>query len=276
MLAAIAVLLVIAFGGSVTALIPLYTVGVFVAFTLSQTGMVRRWRRLRAEEPAWRREATINGSAPSRPASWRSRSRRPSSSRGLGGAHPDPDPRRHDAVHRAPVSVGRRRTSRCDRTPRSPRPREERVIVPVPGINRAVVQAINVGRSIAPDVRAVLVSDDPVEAPGSANNGSVSCRTSRSCSSSRPIARWWPSPRLPRRPRSGLGSDKEAPITFVVIPEYVARSWWERSSTTKSARRLRKALLGRRHTVVVNVPYRPDEPDESLPPPRAARVSDPR
>ena len=35
--------------------------------------------------------------------------------------------------------------------------------MPVPGINRAVVQAINVGRSIAPDVLAVLVSDDPDE-----------------------------------------------------------------------------------------------------------------
>ena len=42
--------------------------------------------------------------------------------------------------------------------------REERVIVPVPGITRAVVQAVNVGRSIAPDVRAVLISDEPEEA----------------------------------------------------------------------------------------------------------------
>ena len=34
-------------------------------------------------------------------------------------------------------------------------------IVPVPGINRAVVQAINVARSISDDVRAVYISDDP-------------------------------------------------------------------------------------------------------------------
>jgi hypothetical protein len=45
-----------------------------------------------------------------------------------------------------------------------PPQREERVIVPVPGITRAVVQAVNVGRSIAPDVRAVLISDEPEEA----------------------------------------------------------------------------------------------------------------
>ena len=50
--------------------------------------------------------------------------------------------------------------------------------------------------------------------------------------------------------------DKPAPITFVVIPEYVARSWWERLLYNQSAKRLRTALLGRPHTVVVNVPYR--------------------
>ena len=38
--------------------------------------------------------------------------------------------------------------------------RDERVIVPVAGINRAVVQAINVARSIAPDVSAVLIGDN--------------------------------------------------------------------------------------------------------------------
>src|SRR4029077_20176524 len=42
--------------------------------------------------------------------------------------------------------------------------REERVIIPVPGINRAVVQAVNVGRSIADDVLAVLVSDNADDA----------------------------------------------------------------------------------------------------------------
>ena len=44
-LAIAALTLIVAFGGSVTNLIPLYTVGVFIAFTLSQSGMVRRWWR---------------------------------------------------------------------------------------------------------------------------------------------------------------------------------------------------------------------------------------
>ena len=55
--------------------------------------------------------------------------------------------------------------------------------------------------------------------------------------------------------------DKPEPITFVVIPEYVARSWWERLLYNQSARRLRSMLLGRPHTVIVNVPYRREDPE---------------
>ncbi len=50
-LAVFAIVLVVGFGAEVTALIPLYTVGVFVSFTLSQTGMVRHWTRLLRTEP---------------------------------------------------------------------------------------------------------------------------------------------------------------------------------------------------------------------------------
>ena len=138
--------------------------------------------------------------------------------------------------------------------------RDERVIIPIPGINRAVVQAVNVGRSIAPDVRAVLISDEPeeaavlrerwerqvpdvplviVESPYRALVGPLLAYLDV-------LDQTWP-------------EDKEFPITFVVIPEYVARSWWERILYNQSANRLRRALIGRPHTVVVGVPYRRDE-----------------
>jgi amino acid transporter len=58
-LAAIASLLIWVFHADVISLIHLYVVGVFTAFTLSQTGMVRYWFRHR--EPGWRRRALING-----------------------------------------------------------------------------------------------------------------------------------------------------------------------------------------------------------------------
>ena len=46
-----------------------------------------------------------------------------------------------------------------------------------------------------------------------------------------------------------------------MIPEYVARHWWERILYNQAARRLRTILVGRPHTVVVDVPYRRDEHD---------------
>ena len=66
-LAGFAIVLVVAFQAQVTRLIPLYTVGVFVSFTLSQAGMLRHWRRHLAEETdpvarrRMRRAQTING-----------------------------------------------------------------------------------------------------------------------------------------------------------------------------------------------------------------------
>jgi amino acid transporter len=57
-LALLASLLIWAFDANLTKLIQLYVVGVFTAFTLSQSGMVRRWRRLKTE--GWRRSMIIN------------------------------------------------------------------------------------------------------------------------------------------------------------------------------------------------------------------------
>ncbi|HEY3283213.1 MAG TPA: APC family permease [Armatimonadota bacterium] len=59
MLSLLASALLITFHGSTDRLIPLYAVGVFISFTLSQTGMVMRWRKMRT--PGWRLKATING-----------------------------------------------------------------------------------------------------------------------------------------------------------------------------------------------------------------------
>jgi hypothetical protein len=58
-LAVAASVLIVAFGGLTNALIPLYAVGVFTAFTLSQLGMVIHHRRL--QEPGWRRNMVVNG-----------------------------------------------------------------------------------------------------------------------------------------------------------------------------------------------------------------------
>jgi hypothetical protein len=50
--------------------------------------------------------------------------------------------------------------------------------------------------------------------------------------------------------------DVPAPTTIVVLPESVARHWWDRVLYNQTARRLKAALVGREHTVIADVPYR--------------------
>jgi amino acid transporter len=273
LLAAVAFLLLWAFGGDTHSLIPLYSVGVFLCFTLSQLGMVKHWRRVR--EAGWRWRLAVNATGGVLTAVV------------LGivvfekfeaGAYL--------VVILVPVLVGMmlfisRQYSRSARELAvdpalvvSPPHREERVVVPISGLDRAAIQAINVGRSIDDDVRAVYISTDPdraaavreaferqvpgvplvvVESPYRALAGPLVAYLDV-------LEAAWP-------------PDKPDPITFVVIPEYVARSWWERILYNQSAKRLRKNLLGRRHTVIVNVPYRREDPDAE--PPAVSRPSEP-
>jgi len=165
-------------------------------------------------------------------------------------------------IHRQYRSSASKLAVREDGVLPAPR-REERVIVPVPGINRAVVHAVNVGRSIAPDVRAVLVSDEPEE------SAAIRQRWERQMPDVPLVVVESPYRALVGPLIAYLDvldaawpPEKEAPITFVVIPEYVARSWWERLLYNQSAKRLRTALIGRPQTVVVAVPYRRDDGEE--------------
>ena len=146
--------------------------------------------------------------------------------------------------------------------------------MPIPGVDRSTIQAVNVGRSIADDIRAVHISDDPDEAAAVRASSSARSRASRSSSSTRRIARL-ASPFLAYLDvlDAAWPPDKLEPITFVVIPEYVASSWWERLLYNQSAKQLRRALLGRPHTVVVNVPYRREDKD-AAPLPRAPEADE--
>ena len=58
-LSVVSAVLYVAFSGNTGTLLPLYAVGVFLAFTLSQTGMVVHWRRHR-DDPHWRRSLVFN------------------------------------------------------------------------------------------------------------------------------------------------------------------------------------------------------------------------
>src|SRR3970282_2384026 len=58
-LSGFAILLIGLFAGDTHALLPLYAIGVFISFTLSQSGMVRRWLQLRTK--GWRWRMCVNG-----------------------------------------------------------------------------------------------------------------------------------------------------------------------------------------------------------------------
>ena len=260
LLAAIAFMLLAAFGGDTHALIPLYSVGVFVCFTLSQIGMVRHWRDERSSGWRWRMVVNAGGAVLTAVVLVVV-----VSEKFVDGAYL--------VVILVPtlvmmmlfIKVQYARSNRelavaQDLVVRAPH-REERVVVPIPGLTRAVVQAINVGRSVSDDVRAVYISDDPdaaaklradferqvpgvplvvVESPYRVLGGPLLAYLDV-------LDAAWP-------------PDKDAPITFVIIPEYVARHWWERILYNQAAKRVRTILLGRPHTVVVQVPYRREEP----------------
>jgi hypothetical protein len=60
-LAAISMIIIVIFRADVTKMIPLYAVGVFTSFTISQAGMVVHWHRLRETQSGWLPRAVMNG-----------------------------------------------------------------------------------------------------------------------------------------------------------------------------------------------------------------------
>lgn len=68
-LALVASLLIVIFQASVSALIPLYAIGVFLSFTMSQTGMVVRWRKISQMKPG--EEVEVHGAVMSYDPRWR-------------------------------------------------------------------------------------------------------------------------------------------------------------------------------------------------------------
>lgn len=259
LLAAVAVALIAIFGGTTTLLIPLYAVGVFVCFSISQLGMVRHWLRVRGA--GWRWGLAVNGLGAVVTAIVLAIVVYEKFS---GGAYL--------VVILIPLLVGmmlfirhqyaasaKKLEVRSDLVFTAPR-RRERAVVAVDGLDRAAVQAVNVARSVAEDVRAVTVTED----------GEAARRLRDEWERRIPDVPLdiveTPSLRLVEPMvhyldllEEGQPTGLEAPITFVVLPEFVPRHWWDRPLFNQSAGRLRRALVGRLHTVVIDVPYRRGE-----------------
>ena len=255
----VAGLVVIAGGGSTHVLIPLYAVGVFIDFTIAQSGMVRHW--LSTKDPGWQYRLAINavGAVLTGVIAIVVTSVKFTSGAYL-------------VVILIPTMVGimlfirrqydgqaRELEVRDDQVFERVH-RDQRVVIPVNGINRSVVQAVTFGRSLASDpslLQAVFVTTDlevadrlrerwerqlpgvplvVVESPYRALVGPVVTYLDV-------LDMAWP-------------PDREPPTTIVVLPEYVARHWWDRLLYNQQAKRLKASLVGREHTVIADVPYR--------------------
>jgi len=248
-LSVLAGILIVAFRGDTHALIPLYMVGVFVSFTLSQAGMVRKWRRQKG--PGWIGHALFNlvgtvstclvllvvAATKFAEGAWlivvlipaivvwflsvRKHYARVGEQLSLQGW--TPEPRRHNTV-----------------------------LVPIGGVHRAVVQALQYAKMLSTDVRAVYVDVDP--------KATEDVR--------RDWERWGqgvPLVVLPSAFRSLMEPlleyieqvDDERPDDFVtiVLPEFVPARWWHHLLHNQRALLIKGALLFKPNTVVTSVPF---------------------
>jgi amino acid transporter len=253
-LALVAIVVLVAFGGLVTALIPLYAIGVFTSVTLSQVGMVRHW--LREREPGWRRSALINGVGAVATAivtlifaiakfalgAWLIIVIIPILVGTMLFIHRQYERRRLEVHVRPELVVGSSL-------------RRQHVIIPVPEVTRDVVQAIKFGRSMARDITAVHVTDDVDRAE------EIRTRFERQIPGIPFVIVESPYRQLVRpliRYLEYTAGRIDGDILIVLLPEYVPRHWWEKYLYNENARRIREALLGRKNVLIADVPYRRD------------------
>jgi amino acid transporter len=250
-LSGFAILLIVAFQGDTHALLPLYAIGVFISFTLSQSGMVRRWLRLR--EKGWQWRVWINGVGalvtgvvlvtlavtkfvegawivvvviPVLVATF-------------------------VVMHRHYAEVARELSLDGFE---GPPVFQHTVLVLIGDVHRGVVRAVQYARTLAPTavVRAVYVETDPAHTARLEDKWGkwglgvpLVVLTSPYRSLLRPLLDYL----------DHLQSRGGEQMVTIVLPEFLPRHWWQHVLHNQTALLVKGALLFRRNTVVADVPY---------------------
>lgn len=302
MLAIFSCILVIAFAGDTSRLIPLYAVGVFLSFTLSQSGMVRHWLKVRAQSPKNKAKARKRNEEDIHyTQSTVDRETLPdaqleaSDQRGSTFISDEVTDSTHwkksivvnavgavatfivlcvfiatkfihgawivvvvipllvfmfRAIHTHYVGVAKQLSTEGLG---DLHPIKHMVIVPISGIHRGVVGALQYAKSIAPEhVQAVYVDFDEEatiklrekwERWGAGVALVVLPSPYRELT--RPLLRY-----IARLERKG-----ENDIVTVVLPEFVPAKWWQHLLHNQSSLMLKGALLFKKGVIVTSVPY---------------------
>ncbi|MHB1415795.1 MAG: APC family permease [Chloroflexota bacterium] len=263
LLGVLSALLIVMFGGSTGALLPLYAVSVFAAFTFSQAGMVRHWYTERSD--GWRLKAAVNAVG--------------ATMTGLVtffAASTNFMNRDLPLVDWLPVGYGSwlvflivpffvwlfllvhghyqkaERAVSLDTPADTEKPLRNVVVVPISRLNQPTLEALRYARSLSANVTAVHVAFDPERAREiEAAWGQWSKHVPLAIIES------------PYRSLTGpllsyiteLKRVEAADVVTVVLPEYVPNAWWEHLLHGQSAQFLKLALYFKPGFVVTSVPY---------------------
>ena len=264
----IASLLIMAFQASVTALIPLYAIGVFLSFTLSQAGMAHRWWKIGhlapdqevkergsilRYEPGWQVRMVANSFGAVCTAvvmlvfavtkftqgAWLVLILMPllvvMFSR-IHGHYRDLAHRLSLDSHGAPPPISR-----------------HRVIMPISGVHRGTLAALRYARFLSQDVTAVYICQDPAEAEKVRRKWEQWGEGVRLVILDSPY-RLLMEPLLEYIERI-LASRQPNEIITVVVPQFVTRKWQHNLLHTQTAWLLRLALMYKSDLVIIDVPY---------------------
>jgi amino acid transporter len=248
-LAGLSCVLLVIFGGSTHALIPLYAIGVFTAFTLSQTGMVKHWWK--EQGPRWRAHAAVNALGAAATAvvvvviaatkfthgAWIVVVVTPLMILAFYTIRRHYDSLRGQLTLRGfvPPKIGR-----------------HPVVVLVGGLHRGVVTALTYARAISPNITAITVDLDPTT-------------TSRLQQQWQEWAPDVPLVVLDSPYRSVLQpvlhyvdqmeKQRDGDYMTIILPEFVPAKWWQHLLHNQTALLLKTALLFRRGKIAISIPY---------------------